>query len=98
MADETKLHLSPCTLLTLALSVPLQGCAFSGAPSYEIFGAYFPLWLLSALIGMVGALAAHRLFVARGWVNTVPYQLSVCTAIGLLVAVLAWLLGTGQIQ
>ncbi|MFL9866498.1 hypothetical protein PQR67_20180 [Paraburkholderia fungorum] len=79
------------------LCLSLQGCALRGAPSYEIFGAYFPLWLLSAVVGFVGAVIAHRIFVSTGWVRIVPYQLSVCMAIGLTVAVLFWLSGTGQL-
>ncbi|EAY64590.1 hypothetical protein BCPG_02923 [Burkholderia cenocepacia PC184] len=35
------------------------------------------------------------MFVATGWAATVPYQLAVCTAIGLVVAVIVWLTGTG---
>jgi hypothetical protein len=80
-----------------ALSLSLQGCALRGAPSYEISGAYFPLWLVSALVGFVGALIAHRIFVSTGWAQIVPFQLSVCVAIGLTVAVLFWLSGTGQL-
>jgi hypothetical protein len=60
-----------------------------------LFGAYFPLWLLSSLAGIAGALIAHRMFVATGWVRVVPYQLSVCASIGLAVGVLVWLSGTG---
>lgn len=80
-----------------ALSLPLQGCALRGAPSYEIFGAYFPLWILSAVIGLVGALIVHRVFLATGWTQIVPFQLFVCVAAGLTVAVLFWLSGTGQL-
>jgi hypothetical protein len=80
-----------------AVSLSLQGCTQHGAPSYEIFGAYFPLWLLSAVIGLAGAMIAHRIFVSTGWAHTVPFQLFVCAAIGLMVAVLFWLSGTGQL-
>jgi hypothetical protein len=76
---------------------PLAGCAGHGAPSFALFGAYFPFWLVSAVIGIVGALVAHRVFVATGWVRRVPYQLSVCTSIGTVVGVLVWLFGTGQL-
>ncbi|MCA8234258.1 hypothetical protein [Burkholderia cenocepacia] len=79
----------------LAPALPLTGCASRGAPSYVLFGAYFPLWLVSAIVGVVGAIIAHRVFVATGWAATVPYQLAVCTAIGLVVAVIVWLTGTG---
>jgi hypothetical protein len=81
----------------LASAVCLQGCVQRGAPSYEIFGAYFPLWLLSALVGVVGGLIAHRLLIATGWAQIVPSQLLVCVSVGLTVAVLFWLSGTGQL-
>lgn len=87
----------PALAGVLTLSLCLQGCTLRGAPSYEIFGAYFPLWLMSAVAGFVGAVIAHRIFVSTGWAQIVPYQLSVCLAIGLTVAVLFWLSGTGQL-
>jgi hypothetical protein len=90
-------HRTPTLPAALALSLSLQGCTLRGAPSYEIFGAYFPLWLLSAVVGFVGALIAHRIFVSTGWAQIVPFQLSVCLAIGLTVSVLFWLSGTGQL-
>jgi hypothetical protein len=80
-----------------SLSLSLQGCTPHGAPSYEIFGAYFPLWLLSAVLGLVGALIAHRISVLTGWAQIVPFQLFVCVAIGLTVAVIIWLSMTGQL-
>ncbi|EJO29571.1 hypothetical protein [Achromobacter marplatensis] len=78
--------------MTAALA--LQACSFGGAPSYIIFGAYFPRWLMAGLVGVAAALVAHRVFVATGWNRKVPLQLSVCSAIGLTVAVLFWALGT----
>ncbi|MFP3614172.1 YtcA family lipoprotein [Paraburkholderia sp. DD10] len=79
------------------LGVSLQGCTLRGAPSYEIFGGYFPLWLVSAIVGLAGALIVHRVFLATGWTRVVPLQLFVCVAAGLTVAVLFWLAGTGQL-
>jgi hypothetical protein len=72
----------------------LEGCA--GAPSASLFGAYFPLWLLSAVIGILGAVVSYRVFVKTGWAKTVPSQLLVNTAIGLMVAEIVWLIGTGH--
>ena len=46
------------------------------------------------LIGIVAALVAHRLFVAKAWNGKLPLQLSVCCAIGMVVAVLFWTLAT----
>ncbi|WP_322044464.1 hypothetical protein [Paraburkholderia sp. J67] len=85
------------TSCSVLASVPLAGCAARGAPAFALFGAYFPFWLMSAIAGVVGALIAHRVFVATGWVRAVPWQLSVCTAIGIVTGVLVWLAGTGQL-
>ncbi len=62
-----------------------------GAPSFELFGAFFPAWMLCATIGIAGAIAARVLFVKTGLAEVFPYQLSVCTAIGSTLAVLVWL-------
>lgn len=78
----------------IASVLMLQACSSAGAPSYVIFGAYFPRWLMAGLIGIAAAFIAHRVFVATGWNRKVPLQLSVCSAIGLAVAVLFWALGT----
>ncbi|CAG2147363.1 hypothetical protein LMG31506_03606 [Cupriavidus yeoncheonensis] len=83
------------SLALLALAASLYGCA--GAPSFGLFGAYFPLWLLSALAGIAGAIVSHRIFVATGWAEIVRAQLLVNTAIGLILAELVWLLGTGHL-
>ncbi|KAI3591479.1 hypothetical protein D9X30_3541 [Cupriavidus sp. U2] len=76
------------------LAVPLQGCA--GAPAVPLVGAYFPLWLLSALVGIAGALVAWRIFVTTGWAETIRWQLLVNTAIGIMIAEIVWLIGTGH--
>ncbi|SOZ34929.1 hypothetical protein [Cupriavidus neocaledonicus] len=82
--------LAPAVLLVL-----LHGCA--GAPSFALFGAYFPLWLLSALVGILGAVVAWRVFIATGWAETVRFQLLVNAAIGLIIAEIVWLTGTGHL-
>ena len=83
-------------LPTLAvLAVLLHGCA--GAPSFALFGAYFPLWLMSALVGILGAVVAWRVFIATGWADTVRFQLLVNAAIGLIIAEIVWLIGTGHL-
>ncbi|KQR90372.1 hypothetical protein ASG35_01525 [Burkholderia sp. Leaf177] len=82
---------------TSALTLFMQGCTMHGAPSYEIFGAYFPLSLISGLVGFVAALIAHRIFVSTGYAQVVPFQLFVCMAIGVMVAALFWLAGTGHL-
>ena len=74
----------------------LAGCSTGGAPSFELFGAFFPVWLLCGVIGVAGAVIARMIFVGSGLANTLPYQLAVCAAIGVITAVLAWLIGFGR--
>ncbi len=46
--------------------------------------------------GVIAAIVAHRVFVRhRLGPPRVPYQLAVCSALGLVVAVIVWLAGTG---
>jgi hypothetical protein len=83
------------TLLFLA-SICLGSCSTSGAPSFDLFGAFFPAWLLCGIIGIAGAVVARVVFVGTGLANTLPYQLAVCSAIGVITALLVWLIGFGH--
>ena len=85
----------PLTLICL-MTASLAGCASHGAPTYPIVGAFFPGWMFCAVIGIVGAIATRSLFVATGLNRVLPFQLFVCSAFGVIVAALAWLLWFGQ--
>ncbi|WP_216847059.1 YtcA family lipoprotein [Granulicella sp. L60] len=69
-------------------SLFLVGCG--GAPSITIAGAYFPAWLLCALIAVLVAVVVRGLMVATGLSNHIPYQLAVCSSIGVIVALVVW--------
>jgi YtcA family len=86
---------SRSALLCLA-SVCLGGCSASGAPSFDLFGAFFPAWLLCGAVGIAGAAIARVAFVSSGLSNVLPYQLTLCTAIGVITAVLFWLVVFGR--
>jgi hypothetical protein len=83
-------------VLTPLLSSALSGCAVRGAPSFVIAGSYVPGWMFCALIGIVSAIAVRIGFVASGLASVLPFQLFVCTAIGLCCGLIAWLLWFGQ--
>ena len=78
------------------VSFCLSGCSAGGAPSFDLFGAFFPAWLLCGVIGIAGAAIARLAFVSGGLANRLPYQLAVCTAIGVIAALLIWLVGFGR--
>ncbi|HUI14747.1 MAG TPA: YtcA family lipoprotein [Xanthobacteraceae bacterium] len=85
---------SRSVLVCLAFTC-LAGCA-NGAPSFDLFGAFFPAWLLCGAIGIAVASIARVVFVGSGLAHVLPFQLAVCTAIGTITAILAWLVGFGR--
>jgi hypothetical protein len=66
------------------------GCSPAGAPSFELFGAFFPAWMLCALIGIIGAAVTRLVLSTPTLGELIPFQLAVCTAVGTIVGLLAW--------
>jgi uncharacterized membrane protein YeaQ/YmgE (transglycosylase-associated protein family) len=83
-------------LAASGLTLSLCGCAPHGAPSFVLFGAYFPGWMLCALLGIVAAIATRALMVSTGLSAILPFQLLVCASIGAVVAIALWLLWFGR--
>ena len=82
-----------------AVALPLLslcGCSETGAPSLDIFGAFFPAWLLCAVLGVFVAFGARIFFTARHLTDVLPFQLSVCTSLGAIFALLVWLTCFGR--
>jgi hypothetical protein len=77
-------------LLVVGALLGLSGCARE-APSFILFGAYFPAWMLCALFGILGAIAIRLTMVVTGLSQALPFQLFVCMSIGLIVAIAVWL-------
>jgi hypothetical protein len=75
-------------VLLLGQAFCFAGC--SGAPSVTIAGAYFPAWLLCAVIAVLLAVFVHALFVATRLAEHIPYQLAVCCAAGLIAGLILW--------
>jgi hypothetical protein len=81
--------------IALPVSTALGGCSLLGAPSLYLFGAYFPAWMLSGLVAVVVAIAARGVFIATGQGFALPYQFLLCVSIGVITALVFWLLGFG---
>jgi hypothetical protein len=77
------------------LGSALSGCGVRGAPSFVFVGSYFPGWMFCALIGIALAIVARFALVASGLASILPFQLFVCSAIGLCCGLFAWLLWFG---
>jgi hypothetical protein len=82
----------PTGLVTSALLLgeTLSSTGCGGAPSLTIAGAYFPAWLLLAVIAVLVAVFIRALMVATGLANFIPSQLAVCCSAGVIVALILW--------
>ena len=77
-------------LLLGVIAMALSGCAQRGAPSFVLFGAYFPAWMLVAGIGILVAAAARALSLAMGTADALQFPLALCTSVGVIAAILVW--------
>ncbi len=80
-------------LPVVVLCASLGGCG--AAPSFPLVGAFFPVWLASAVSGVLAALVARQVFVETGLSAVLPFQLFVCAAIGTVTGILVWLAWVG---
>ena len=79
-------------LIIVLIGAMMSGCTLRGAPSFVLFGAFFPVWMLLAFIGILAAIGTRVALVATGLAERLPLQLAVCVSAGVMVAVLTWLL------
>jgi len=82
-------------LMVPLLSLALGGCGRVGAPSFVIFGAFFPGWMFCAFLGILVGVVTRIIFVATGVSEILPYQLFVCVSVGLIAGFLTWLFWFG---
>jgi hypothetical protein len=81
----------PRAVLPVVAYCMLMGCSLTQAPSFELFGAYFPAWMLCALIGIAGAAGTRVVLTTPALGSVVPFQFAVCTAVGVIVGLLSWM-------
>src|SRR6267154_6887479 len=84
---ERRIKRRPVSAGVLALPLlSLCGCSQAGAPSFDIFGAFFPAWLLCAVLGIFVAFGTRIFFSARNLTGVLPFQLSLCASLGVIFA------------
>jgi YtcA family len=69
----------------------LDGCAVRGAPSFPLVGAYFPDWMLCAMLGIAVSVMLRVVFVPTGIDAVLNFRLFTYVSLGLIAAFLAWL-------
>ncbi len=80
----------------MAVALLPAGCVPFGAPSIALFGAFFPSWLLCALIGILGAVIVRLLFIRAGVDDVLPIRLPVYVAIAAVIGFGVSILGFGR--
>jgi hypothetical protein len=70
----------------LLLASAMAGCSTHSAPAIVLFGAYFPDWLIFAILTIVFAIVTRAVFGLAGLGTQIPFPLFTCLAVGILIA------------
>ncbi|WP_082782273.1 YtcA family lipoprotein [Acetobacter senegalensis] len=73
----------------------LSGCTAQSAPTFSIFGAYFPDWMLCGMIGVAVAVGLRVLFLISGIDSVLSLRLFTYVSLGIIAALLVWLIAFG---
>ena len=77
--------------LIVLLAGAATGCApVPAAPTFVVFGSFFPAWIVCALAGLVAALVMRVVFVRIGLDEHLPVRLLVYVGLTLLWAIGLW--------
>ena len=81
-------------LWRVAIALPVAACNF--APTMDLFGSYFPAWMLCAAFGIVAAVIIRQLLAVAGIGDYVVAPLLTYAALAVSATLLAWLLWFGH--
>ena len=81
------------TTILLAIPAGLTGCA--GSPTQDVFGSFFPSWMVCAIGGLVCAAALHRIFAAAGVDKTIPLPFLAYLSLAATCTFALWLIWLG---
>lgn len=97
-ADDVQMT-NRLALLPVSLTPFLAACTLRGrAPSFVVFGSYFPAWIVCALLGVVATIVIRALFIRSGIDAGLQLRPLVYACLGVLCSLLIWLsLFTGAV-
>jgi hypothetical protein len=98
-ATVTWVNQTVIVVRAICLFIPclvLCGCNLGGAPSYSIFGAFFPAWLLCATAGLLGSVILRSLIIGSGLEEAMPFKLLVYVAFAVGLSLSLWLFLFGE--
>jgi hypothetical protein len=78
----------------VAIVPVVSGC--SSSPTQDLFGSYFPAWMLCAAIGIVAAVIIRQILAASGIHDYIVAPLLTYAGLAVTATLLAWLLWFGH--
>jgi YtcA-like protein len=84
----------PLGLWRIAITLPVAACNY--APTMNLFGSYFPAWILCAAVGIVAAVIIRQMLAVTGINDYVVAPLLTYAALAVSATLLAWLLWFGH--
>ena len=84
----------PLAFWRIAIALPVAACNY--APTMDLFGSYFPAWMLCAAVGIVVAVIIRQILAGAGINNYVVAPLLTYAGLAVSATLLAWLLWFGH--
>jgi YtcA family len=81
-------------LWLVAIVLPVGACSYS--PTMDLFGSYFPAWMLCAAIGIVAAVIIRQILAMIGINDYVVAPLLTYAGLAVSATLLVWLLWFGH--
>jgi len=78
----------------VVIVLPVAGCSY--APTMDLFGSYFPAWMLCAALGIVAAIVIRQILAVAGITDYVVAPLLTYAGLAVSATLLAWLLWFGH--
>lgn len=83
-------------VVSLLTPMMLAGCSMHAhAPSMSLYGSFFPVWLLAALLGGICSVILRLLFIRVGLHEHLPVPLLTYLSAAILSGILIWAFWTG---
>ena len=84
----------PLGLWRVAIALTVAACNY--APTMDLFGSYFPAWMLCAVLGIVAAVIIRQILAVSSINNYVVAPLLTYAGLAVSATLLAWLLWFGH--
>jgi len=81
-------------LCCVAVALAISGCSYS--PTQDLFGSYFPAWMLCAVLGIIAAVIIREIIGVTGINDYVVAPLLTYAALAVSATLLVWLFWFGH--